>query len=364
MQSRHDSASASHAPASNRNEDAVLEPGTSGGTAAFDELGGDALSDVLQSIRLTGSLFFLVDATSPWGSTAPAGPELTAALLPNSQQLVSYHLVSSGSCWCEIDGEPPARLEAGDVAVIPHGHAYSLATAPGLRDEVPVKWYEDAVARRVPFVVPEGGGGPERVLIICGFLGWDVLPFNPLVGALPTLLHVRGTANDGVARLRQFIEFAAAESAQPSPGGHCVLLRIGELIFVEVVRRYLATLPTHERGWLAALRDPAIGRAIALLHREPQAQWSLELLAKHSGISRSSLAQRFTEMCGQPPMQYLSRWRMQLAARKLVDDQAKVATIALDVGYESEAAFSRAFKKLLGVSPAEWRKRHRAPTRR
>jgi AraC-like DNA-binding protein len=324
--------------------------------------GADALSDVLQSVRLTGSLFFVVDASSPWGSTAPPGGQLSAVLLPNSQQLVSYHLVSSGACWCEIPGEAPVRLETGDVAVIPHGDAYSLSTAPGLRDEVPVEWYRDAAARRLPFVVPEGGGGPEHVRLICGFLGCDVLPFNPLLGTLPRLLHVRGGA-DHAGRLGQLIDFAAAESAAPSPGGHCVLLRIGELIFVEVVRRHLASLSAERNGWLAALHDPAIGRALAALHRRPQQAWTLETLAQHIGLSRSVLAERFAELVGQPPMQYLAHWRMQLAARKLADGRAKVAAVALDVGYESEAAFSRAFKKMVGVSPAEWRRREAAPGR-
>jgi AraC-like DNA-binding protein len=361
MHHRHDAASVPHAHASGSAPDLPTRPsvGLKFETTVDDAAAGDVLSDVLQTVRLTGSLFFLVDASSPWGSTAPTGPELAAVLLPNSQHLISYHLVSSGSCWCEIDGEPPTRLDAGDVAVIPHGHAYTLCTAPGLRDMVPVKWYEDAVARRLPFIVPEGGGGPDRARIVCGFLGCDVLPFNPLLGALPPLLHVRRAAACA-DRLVSLIDFAVAESAHPTPGGHCVLLRIGELIFVEVVRSHLVAVPPNQCGWLAALRDPAIGRALALLHGRPQQAWTLESLARETGISRSTLAERFAQMIGHPPMQYLARWRMQLAARKLADSTAKIAGVAADCGYESEAAFSRAFKKLVGLSPAEWRTRHAA----
>lgn len=346
MQSRHDSKSLSVAPAS-----------SSTPTRAFDT---DALSEVLQSIRLTGSLFFLVDSTSPWGATAPSGAELAAVLLPKAQQLVSYHLVKSGSCWCEVAGGPPVRLETGDVAVIPHGDVYSLGSEPGRRGEVPVSWYRDAACGNLPGIVVQGGGGPDRSLIICGFLGCDLLPFNPLLGTLPPLLHVQRATDEMGIRLRQLIELAADEFAQQSPGGHCVLLRIGELIFVEVVRRHLASLPSHENGWLVALRDPALGRVLALLHQHPCAPWTLDALARKTGMSRSSLVERFKEKIGQPPMQYLARWRIQLAARKLADSTAKVVSVARNIGYESEAAFSRAFKRTVGMSPAEWRERQSA----
>lgn len=349
MQVRHDSKSFSVAPASS--------------TTAARDSDTDALSEVLQSIRLTGSLFFLVDSTSPWGATAPSGAELAAVLLPRSQQLVSYHLVRSGSCWCEVAGGPPVRLEAGDVAVIPHGHVYSLGSEPGRRGDVPVSWYRDAAAGNLPAVVVQGGGGPDRSLIICGFLGCDVLPCNPLLGTLPPLLHVQRATDEMAIRLRQLIELAAVEFAQQSPGGRCVLLRIGELIFVEVVRRYLASLPTHENGWLAALRDPALGRALAMLHRNPCAAWTLDALATKAGISRSALAERFKKKIGQPPMQYLARWRIQLAARKLADSSAKVVAVARNIGYESEAAFSRAFKRTVGMSPAQWREQRSADRR-
>jgi AraC-like DNA-binding protein len=208
---------------------------------------------------------------------------------------------------------------------------------------------------RAPFVVTEGGNGPERLQIVCGFLGCDTLPFNPVLAGLPPMLRVRLSTNEAGDRLNRLIDFAVNEAQEKRAGSRCVLLRISELMFVELVRQHLAALPTAHTGWLAALRDPVAGRALALLHREPHADWTLDGLARQSGSSRSVLSERFTHYLNEPPMQYLARWRMHLAARMLSDASAKVSTVAFDVGYHSEASFSRAFKKLVGVSPAAWR---------
>jgi AraC-like DNA-binding protein len=208
-----------------------------------------------------------------------------------------------------------------------------------------------------PFLVVEGGGEPERRRILCGFLGCDALPFNPVLGPLPRLIHVRRPATGGPDRLSHLIAFAADEVRENRAGREGVLLRISELMFIEVLRRYLLTLAPDQTGWLAALRDPVIGRALALLHERPSDPWTVEALAQRAGVSRSGLAERFAALVGQPPMQYLARWRMQLAAGLLAAEQAKVSAVALEVGYDSEAAFSRAFKALVGVTPAAWRKR-------
>jgi AraC-like DNA-binding protein len=203
--------------------------------------------------------------------------------------------------------------------------------------------------------VVEGGGGFPYTQLVCGFLGCDAHPFNPVLAALPRLVHLRRpAADDGLAHL---IDFALAESAQTRSGGRCVLLGLSELMFVEVVRRYLATLPAEQAGWLAGLRDPVVGRALALLHGQPAAAWTLERLARETGTSRSTLADRFAHFVGHPAMQYLARWRMQLAAALLAEGAAKVCAVALDVGYDSEAAFSRAFKRIVGMPPADWRRR-------
>jgi AraC-like DNA-binding protein len=339
-------------------------PARASGTG--EPAGVDALSDVLRSVRLTGALFFLVDATSPWAAEAPASTVLAPLILPGAQHLVSYHVVTAGGCWAGLPGLVNTRLEAGDVIVFPHGDPYVLASSCGARGEGPedvaLAFFKQMADCQLPSVVTEGGGGPEGAQVLCGFLGCDLLPFNPLLATLPRLIHVRPPAGAPSDRLAHLVEFAVAESRAPKAGSDCIRLRIAELMFVEVVRRYLEALPAEHIGWLAALRDPTVGRALALLHGEPAHPWTLAELARQAAVSRSALAERFTHLVGQPPMQYLTRWRMQLAGRLLSDGATKVSAVALAVGYDSEAAFSRAFKKAAGMAPAAWRKR-RAPAR-
>jgi AraC-like DNA-binding protein len=211
-------------------------------------------------------------------------------------------------------------------------------------------------AGELPSVVTEGGGGAERTQFICGFLGCDLRPFNPVLAALPRMIHLRA-AMPSTDRMRHLIEFALCELRAPSSGGHGVLLRLAELMFIEVVRRHLETMPVAQTGWLAGLNDPLVARTLALLHGAPARRWTLEALGAQAGASRSVLAERFAQFVGQPPMQYLTQWRMQLATRMLLEPGAKVVAVAGAVGYESEAAFSRAFKKCIGVAPAAWRVR-------
>jgi AraC-like DNA-binding protein len=332
-----------------------------------DEAPGiDPLSDVLRAVRLTGAVFFRVDATSPWVIEMPDSSALAAVTLPRAQHVISYHVVTEGSCWGALLGGASVHLEVGDVLLFPHGDPYVMSIAPNARggpDPAEVlAFMGEMVVGRLPFAIVEDGGGSERLGLVCGFLGCDVHPFNPLLATLPRLLHVRRAfaAGDPLARL---IEFALAESQERRAGGECVRLRLSELMFVEVVRRYLAGLPAEETGWLAGLRDHSVGRALASLHERPGDDWTLEKLAKAVGLSRSALAERFAHFVGDPPMQYLTRWRMQVAARLLADGQAKVSAVALQVGYDSEAAFSRAFKKAAGVPPAAWRSQYAKPSR-
>jgi AraC-like DNA-binding protein len=320
------------------------------------------LSDVLEAVKLTGALFFLVDAQTPWVAEAPAATDLAPVILPRAQHVVSYHVVSEGDCWCESPGQAPMLLEAGDVLVVPHGNAYQLASACGLRTgwslDDALAWFRAMAGGQLPFVVTEGGGGPARLQLVCGFLGCDALPFNPVLTTLPALMKVR---MHGVyaSRLKALLEFAVAESTASRAGSRSVLLRIAELVFVEVLRSYLTTPSADGPSWLGGLRDPVVGRALARLHAEPTRAWTLVELAHEAGASRSVLAERFNYFVGHPPMLYLTRWRMQIAASRLVAGAGPVSAVAREVGYESEAAFSRAFKKVTGVTPASWRSQHR-----
>ena len=323
----------------------------------------DTLSDVLEVVRLTGALFFLVDARTPWVAEAPASTDLLPVILPRAQHVVSYHVVSQGACWCESPGQAPLRLETGDVLVVPHGHAYQLASSCGLRTgwtlDDALAWFRAMANGQLPFVVTEGGDGSERLQLVCGFLGCDALPFNPVLTTLPSIVRVR-LHGDSNSRLNTLLEFAVNESKGARPGSRSVLLRIAELVFVEVLRSQLTTTPENEVSWLRGLRDPVVGLALARMHAEPTRGWTLPELAREVGASRSVLAERFTTFVGLPPMLYLTRWRIQLAASRLAAGAAPMSAVAGGVGYESEAAFSRAFKKVTGVTPASWRSRRRA----
>lgn len=319
----------------------------------------DPLSEVLRTIKLTGTLFFLVDATSPWGVEVPHASVFGPIILPRAQQVISYHVVLQGSGYASVPGFRTARFVAGDIIVFPHGDPYAILSQPNqppeFDAEATLQFFRDMVAGKLPFVIKEGGGGPDRAQFVCGFLGCDARPFNPLLDALPKLLHVNRPIGDPSDLLDRLIDLTLAEAQINRAGGECLRLGLSELIFVEVLRRYLSTIDADRTGWLSGLRDPTIGRALSLLHQRPAHAWTLNELARETGVSRSVLAERFMDLVGCPPMHYLTRWRMQLASRMLLDGAKKVTAVGQELGYASEAAFSRTFKKIAGVSPAAWR---------
>jgi AraC-like DNA-binding protein len=325
----------------------------------------DILSDVLRSVSLRGTLFYYVSGRRNWAAEAPASRDIAAAVMPDSEHVMEYHLVTRGSCWGAIVGEAPVRLDTGDIVLFPHGDAHVVSSAPGMRAraDVPSYFEHKATAEQLPFTlhldgveVPEAISSDEGydTTLVCGFLGCDVRPFNPLIATLPRLLHLRATKNhDWIA---QFMREAVAESQNKRPGSEAMLERMSEMMFIDAVRRYVDTLPEDSRGWLAGLRDRFVGRALALMHDAPATEWTVDELGRRVGLSRSALHERFAEMIGQPPMQYLTNWRMQVAAALLRNTNATVASVAQDVGYDSEAAFARAFKRLVGRPPAAWRR--------
>jgi AraC-like DNA-binding protein len=319
-------------------------------------MSSDTLSDVLQGVRLSGAVFFDVRARAPWAQAAAAGSYVGPRLMPGVEHVISYHVIAEGRCWVRCKGAAPLLLEAGDVIVFPQGDAHILGSEPTCEAKPDLAGYDRVRDLTIPLAVNFGAEKGELVHVICGFLGCDVRPFNPLIATLPRVLHIRDRAGATRGWLNHFVHLALAESRERRPGAQSVLARLSELMFVETVRRHLETLPPEESGWLAGVRDEAVGRALAALHRQPARAWSVEALAREASVSRSVLADRFTALVGKPPMQYLAQWRMQLAAGLLARG-AKVARVAVDVGYESEAAFSRAFKNLTGHSPGGWRER-------
>lgn len=319
----------------------------------------DTLSEVLRVVRLEGAVFFDVDASAPWVAETPSAREIGPHIMPGVEHVIEYHVVTSGNCWGGIVDEEPIRLTTGDVIVFPQGDAHVLSSAPGMRGLPDIDWVQVGQASRLPLAIKTDGGGDERTGLVCGFLGCDARPFNPLLSTLPRVIHLaRGAAGNVI---EQLIQLSLAETMAKGEGATCALSRLSELLFVEVVRRYLSTLPPEGTGWLAGLRDDAIGRTLAKLHERPEYAWTLPELAREVAISRTVLVERFTQLVGMPPMQYLTRWRMQLAASMLSSTTLNLAEIAGRVGYGSETALSHAFKRMVGVAPADWRRDKRRP---
>jgi AraC-like DNA-binding protein len=309
----------------------------------------DPLSDLLRIVRLDGAFFYAVEAAEPWSVEAVAAKELSPRIMPDAEHLISYHILTEGRCYGGLVGEEQVELLPGDVIVFPHGDPHVMSSGRGVRVGQDV---HSSAPDRYPFRVYHGGEGPRSTSFLCGFLGCDRRPFNPLLAALPRRMHMRGMSN---AWLGNFVRQVTEESRLGRSGAEGVLTRLAELMFIEVLRRYLDELPTGQTGWLAGLRDEVVGRALTLLHGRPGHPWTLADLAQEAASSRSSLAKRFAELVGQPPMQYLTQWRMQVAANLLAQSGAKIAAIGAEVGYDSEAAFSRAFKKSTGLAPGAWR---------
>jgi AraC-like DNA-binding protein len=324
-------------------------------------MSSDALSDVLSAVHLSGSVFFDVTAKAPWVAEAPPAAQIANEITPGAQYAIEFHVVTRGTCWISLVGDTefePVRLEEGDIAVIPQGDPHVVSSAPGMRAEPDLEAHRQPQdANALPFALRTGSDGPSDTHLICGFFTCDARPFNPLLNSLPRFIRFgRDSSQASHSLLDQFIRFATTEMGNKRAGSQSVLNRLSELLFVEVIRWHMDQLvDSSNTSWLAGLRDPLVGRALTLLHAQPAHVWTLEELASQAGASRSALADRFAHLVGCPPIQYLTQWRMQLAAKRLADRSVKISVVASEVGYESEAAFSRAFKKFVGQSPGRWR---------
>jgi AraC-like DNA-binding protein len=316
----------------------------------------DTLSDVLKSVRLTGAAYFEIVAQEPWSVHSPACELILPRILPDADRLIAYHVVVSGRCFASRNGGEAVPLEAGEVVMFTNADPHVMSSDAGMRAEPPTADVIDiAEAGLLPFHVNLMKGGAESTRLVCGYLACDAKPFNPLLEALPPMLKAGDIGRNDTGWLGQFIHFAVAEVADKRAGSESILTKLSELMFIDVVRRYIEALPPHDNGWLAGLRDPAVGRAMALIHARPSFNWTIEGLARQCAVSRTVMAERFVRLVGVSPMHYLAKWRMQVAAEMLNRGNANMATIAAEIGYESEAAFSRAFKKMTGVTPSAWR---------
>jgi AraC-like DNA-binding protein len=311
----------------------------------------DVLSDALRAVRLEGALFLNGEFRAPWCVNVPKGADIAQVLKPGARRLAICHLVLEGGCWIRMDGEAPVALAAGEVATLPHGDSHLLGS--GLHHAAIDLAH--VVDTRIPELtrVRYGGDG-ERTVVVCGWFAYEGDLPNPLTSHLPRMFSTALRTRPAGSWIEQSVKFVLDEAGR-NPGSELVASKVAEVLFTEALRGYLESMPATHPGWLSGLRDPQVARCLALMHGHPARAWTVEALAHEAHTSRSVLAERFAEVVGLPPMQYLTRWRMVLAARLLRDRQGKLAQVARDVGYESETAFNRAFKRAYGAPPGLWR---------
>jgi AraC-like DNA-binding protein len=316
----------------------------------------DLLSDLLGRMHLSGVVLFSTEFREPWGLVSPAACELSRMLPFRTEHIIPFHIIAEGGCWLELADREPVWLEAGDAVLLPYGdihilHGREAAVAVPAEQLLPPPPWPDILRVR-----HGGDGGCTR--IVCGFVQCDELLFHPLLRHLPAVMHVSPGRDPDDAWLAATIRHTAEEATRTDPGGRSMLPRLTELMFVEILRQHMQALAADEVGWFAAVNDPVVGNALKWLHVAPLDDWNVDRLARRVGVSRTVLAARFRHFLDMPPMHYLTYWRLQLAAQRLKTTDAPMKGIAEQAGYESEAAFSRAFKRHFGLPPADWRRRH------
>jgi len=318
----------------------------------------DALSQTLRVVRLVGAIFLHGRFTAPWCYQSPAADEAAPYLEPTAERVVIFHLITEGECWVELGDAPPLLLTAGDAVVFPYGDAHRMGSQPGLPPATGARLHE-VLARR-PRLLAYGGGGATTKLV-CGYLACDARLARMLLAGLPAVVRVSVRGSNAGVWLEASLRYALAEARSPRPGGQGVLAKLAEVLFIEVLRIYMNEQAEGRTGWLSGVNDRIVGAVLRALHAEPARPWTLEELARIAGTSRSVLAERFPLLVGQAPMQYLAQWRMLLASNLLARSNAPLASIAEEVGYLTDTAFSRAFRREFGMPPATWRRRQSCP---
>jgi AraC-like DNA-binding protein len=316
----------------------------------------DPLSEVLRSVRLSGGVFLDAHFSAPWCVASKITAQDCQPFLPSPAQIIAYHVVVDGRLTLEVEGDAPVEIKAGEIVLLPRNDAHVLASAPGLAPISADTLIQPAAEGRRARIVHGGGG--QATHVVCGFLGTEDA-HNPLIATLPRVLTLdvkEATSRDWI---EASVRFAARELAEGRIAPSGVVSRLSELLLVEAVRAYLATLGEEAAGWLKGLKDPHVGRALALIHGQITAPWTTEGLAREAALSRSAFTERFTMAMGMPPIRYLNYCRLHAAKLRLVQSGGMIAQIAHAVGYESEAAFNRAFKREFGLPPARWRDRER-----
>jgi AraC-like DNA-binding protein len=305
----------------------------------------DVLTDVLQTLRVRSACYGRIDASSPWG------------IRVSQSAHAKFHVIVEGSAELLVEGEPPLKLRGGDLVALPHGHAHAVVDAVESAPEL----LEDVLRCRPgprTSSLTLGGAG-ARTALVSGRIDFEDRVHNPLLAVLPRVILLRNEARAASDWLEPTLRFLSSEAASDSPGAQTVVSRLTDIVFIQIVRGYLATLPVDASGWLCALTDPQIGAALRVIHANPEQAWTVQSLAGAAAMSRSAFASRFNRIVGEPPLQYVTRWRMQKAAGLLREGRATLSEIASHVGYDSEAAFSKAFKREVGAAPGVYRRTRR-----
>jgi len=318
----------------------------------------DAFSEILSGVKLNGAVFFAAEFSAPWGFSAPASKALAAQLAPDARHLVLYHLLIEGPALVEMEDGQAVVLVPGDVVIFPHGDPHHMSSGKSVKRPFPNYGITPKIKARDLRPMRAGGGG-DVSRFVCGYMSCDPHLSRPILNGLPSVFKVNVRTDPSGHWLETSILHLVEEAASGRVGSEAMLAKLSEALFVDTLRRYIDGLSEQQDGWLAGARDPIVGRSLALLHGRVAHPWTIADLADEVGISRSALVERFSRYLAEPPMAYLTRWRLQLAAESLKQTSRGVADIAADVGYQSEAAFNRAFKREFGQPPGRYRSDHK-----
>ena len=317
----------------------------------------DALSDVLISLRLEGAVYINAEFTAPWCVQSKFGLASVRARLAGAEHVLFFHFLTEGRCKVRLaDNMEALDVAAGDLVVFPNEDKHVMGSDLHLAPVETASLIGPNAAVETDLIQMRHGGGGAATRFVCGYFGCSRSVCRPLLEALPRVLRIPIGEGPASALLRELLRVGVLESSMSRPGAQSMLAKLSELMFVDALRRYIENMPPGGKGWLAGVRDAHIGRALALLHAKPDRPWTVDELAREVALSRSAFAERFTALVTEPPIQYLMRWRLALAAQKLRSGREAIARVAEHSGYESEAAFSRSFKREFGMSPAAWRK--------
>ena len=314
----------------------------------------DALAEILRVIKLDSAIYLNAEFSEPWCITSPNSSALAPLFVRPGAHVIIYHLLCQGRAYFEIDDGERVELSAGDLVTLPHGHGHKMGSGPGVTALDVSTTLPGILARGLELLNVGGGGEPCR--FICGFLACDPHLSQVFLGGLPPVIRFNIREDASGQWLENSLRFSVAQAAAKEPGADAMLAKLSEVFFAETLRRYQRELPSAQTGWLAGARDPSVGKALTLFHQRHAHPWTVPEIAREVGVSRSVLSERFRHFLGEAPMTYLTRWRLQLGARALLSTPHSVAQVASDVGYESEAAFNRAFKREYGVPPARYRR--------